>query len=753
MRRASELERRDRRHVRRAVPWVVVVLMLVATSGAAAETKRVLMLFSNDSLLPAGNTISSSFRRGLEAERRDRVEIFTEFLDADRFPGAAHAARMESVLREKYASIPIDLTVAIGPQALDFLSESRGTLFPETPSIFAGISEASLDRGGPPNSTGVVSRFDPAGTLELALRLQPDAQQVVLVTGASTFDRRWDAVAREQLAPYADRIQVAHLSGLPLSQLLDELARLRPRTIVIYLTIFEDGTGKLFVPRDLTAQISEAASAPVYGVYEPYVGRGVVGGYVESFEAIGREAARLAVHVLAGAQPESLPPGRAATQTFMVDWRQLRRWRLDETALPPGTIVRFEELSSWEQYRREILAVIAVVVLQSAFIAALLLQAHRRRLAEESLRESEERYRNVIETQTEMICRYLPDSTLTFVNDAYCRYFGRSRDELVGRPFVRLIPESERIAALKHIESVGLAEHGAAYEHRVVRPDGSVGWQQWTDHAIRNAEGSVVELQGIGRDITDLKVADMEVEQRRKEVTHLTRVAILGELSGAVAHELNQPLTAILSNAQAAQRLLTRDPLDLAMVEEILGDIVTDDLRAGEVITRLRALLKKGEASLQPLDLNDVATEVMALARSELIDRHVTVSDQLAPGLPSVLGDRVQLQQVMLNLLLNACEAMGTRTFAERTLTLSTALDGDGFLLASIADRGSGIPPDAADRLFEPFFTTKPHGLGLGLSICRSIIAAHGGRLWADNNADGGATFTLALPTQNGDPS
>jgi len=204
---------------------------------------------------------------------------------------------------------------------------------------------------------------------------------------------------------------------------------------------------------------------------------------------------------------------------------------------------------------------------------------------------------------------------------------------------------------------------------------------------------------------------------------------------------------------RAAQRLLEREPLDLAMVEEILGDIVTDDLRAGEVITRLRALLKKGEAALQPLDLNDVATEVMALARSELIDRHVTVSDQLAPGLPSVLGDRVQLQQVMLNLLLNACEAMGTRTFAERTLTLSTALDGDGFLLASIADRGSGIPPDAADRLFEPFFTTKPHGLGLGLSICRSIIAAHGGRLWADNNADGGATFTLALPTQNGDPS
>ena len=164
-------------------------------------------------------------------------------------------------------------------------------------------------------------------------------------------------------------------------------------------------------------------------------------------------------------------------------------------------------------------------------------------------------------------------------------------------------------------------------------------------------------------------------------------------------------------------------------------------------------LLKKGEASFQPLELNDVATEVLALARSELTDRHVTASTRLAPGLPRVLGDRVQLQQVMLNLLLNGCEAMGSSRPAERSLIASTALDGDGVLLASIADRGSGIPPDAADRLFEPFFTTKRQGLGLGLSICRSIIAAHGGRLWADNNPDGGATFSFALPAHNGDPS
>ncbi len=758
MERTSGPESRDRLPRRRTAPWLrlisVAIWLLFATGAPAAETKHVLILSSNDSLLPAGNAVASSFQRALAADNPDRVEIFTEFLDADRFPGPAHEAEMKSLLRDKYASIPIDLTIAIGPQALDFLSQRRASLFPGAPLIFAGVSETSMrQRGVPPNSTGVVSRFDPVRTLELALRLQPDARQLVVVTGASTFDQQWAAVAREQLAPYADRLEMTHLSGLPLPRLLDELAKLPPRTIVIYLTIFEDGTGELFVPRDLTADLSAAASAPVYGVYEPYLGRGIVGGYMESFEAIGRETARLALRILAGDPPESLSPGRVETQAFMVDWRQLHRWRLDEAKLPPGTIVRFEEPSLWAQYRREILAVIVVVMLQSALIVALLLQGRRRRRAEESLRESEQRYRNVVETQTELICRYLPDTTLTFVNDAYCRYFGRSREELVGSPFIELIPESERAGALEHTRSIGLSPSGKTYEHQVVRPDGSFGWQQWTDRAIRKADGLVVELQGIGRDITNLKVADMEVEERRKQVTHLTRVAILGELSGALAHELNQPLTAILSNAQAAQRLLARDPRDLAMVSDILDDIVTDDLRAGQVISRLRALLKKGEASFQPLDLNEVTTEVLKLARSELIERHVTVDNRLAPGLPTVLGDRVQLQQVMLNLLLNACEAMSTRSSAERTLTVATALDGDGHLLASIADRGNGIPPDAADRLFEPFFTTKPQGLGLGLSICRSIIAAHGGRLWADNNPDRGATFTLALPAHTGDPS
>jgi len=247
------------------------------------------------------------------------------------------------------------------------------------------------------------------------------------------------------------------------------------------------------------------------------------------------------------------------------------------------------------------------------------------------------------------------------------------------------------------------------------------------------------------RDVTDRRRAEMELLEQRAELAHLSRVALVGELSAALAHELNQPLAAIMANARAGQRLMARRPPDAREVESILEDIVGDDRRAGEVIRRLHALLERGELQLQPLDVNEIVKEVVQLVHSELIRREVIVHTVLAPDAPRVAADRVQVQQVLMNLILNACDAMSEQPREERRATIVTGWSPDGGVRISVADQGTGIPPGRLEQVFEPFFTSKRHGLGLGLAICRTIVTAHGGRLWAVNNPDRGATFHLIL--------
>jgi C4-dicarboxylate-specific signal transduction histidine kinase len=247
------------------------------------------------------------------------------------------------------------------------------------------------------------------------------------------------------------------------------------------------------------------------------------------------------------------------------------------------------------------------------------------------------------------------------------------------------------------------------------------------------------------RDETAKKRAEAAAEEQRQELAHLSRVASLGELSGALAHELNQPLAAILVNARAAQRIMTRHSPDLTELRVILEEIAVDDRRAGEVIGRLRTLLKKGRGRPSKVDPNELVADVRSLLHSDLIRRRVTTETDLAPSLPPVLGDRVELQQVILNLVGNACDAMVDTPAPQRLVRIATGLTPDGQVQLTVEDRGTGIPPGRLEQIFDAFFTTKTSGLGLGLAICRSIATAHGGRLWATNNDSGGATFYLVL--------
>lgn len=286
-------------------------------------------------------------------------------------------------------------------------------------------------------------------------------------------------------------------------------------------------------------------------------------------------------------------------------------------------------------------------------------------------------------------------------------------------------------------------------EYRVLLADGRVRWIATQGSVELNNRGQPVRFEGVSLDITHRKMAEAEAHAHRSEVAHLLRVASIGELSSALAHELSQPLTAILNNAQAAELFLASDRIDLDEIREIIRDIVMDDKRASEVVVRLRGLLKKGEFLPQRLEPNELIQDVLKLVHPDFVAREIRVVTELSAGLPSIRGDRVELQQVLINLILNAGDAM--RQSAERTLIVRSIRPESNIIQIAVADTGGGIPPGSELKIFEPYHTTKSQRLGLGLSLSRSIVFAHGGRIWAENQTSGGAVFHFTVPEWKND--
>ncbi len=333
-----------------------------------------------------------------------------------------------------------------------------------------------------------------------------------------------------------------------------------------------------------------------------------------------------------------------------------------------------------------------------------------------------------------------------WANEAQRAILGIGAGEVAELPLrLDVVHPDDRDAVAAAIDAARQRGGEYAVRHRIVRADGETRWVASHGGVRLDRRGKPASLWGVTADVTVPVRAELDAEVNRNELAHLSRVAMLGQLSGSIAHELNQPLTAILSNAQAALRFISAPSVDIATLREILSDIVADDQRAGEIIWRLRALFERGESKSEPIVPATLVRDVVRMLRSELISRNVNVSLELDATLPAVHGDPVQLQQVLLNLIYNACEAMAHSERSMRSLFVRAAAADDGVAI-SVSDGGPGVPPDRLEKIFEPFVSSKPLGIGLGLVISRSIVAAHGGRLWCTNNEGHGATFTFTIP-------
>ncbi len=373
-----------------------------------------------------------------------------------------------------------------------------------------------------------------------------------------------------------------------------------------------------------------------------------------------------------------------------------------------------------------------------------------RKRAEEALRQSEERFRTLVQFsfdvywETDAQHRFIHQEFAESLADAPApgSEIGKTRWEV---PYLE--PDAE--AWRKHRETLDAHLPFRDFELARPAPDGSKRYVSVSGLPVFDETGRFVGYRGVGRHITERKRAEEALRSAQAELAHANRVATMGQLTASIAHEVSQPIAATALNAQAALRWLGAQPPNLNEVRQILGRITDDSKRAGDVISRIRALIKKAPPRTEGLNINEAILEVIALTRGEVVQNGVSVRTQLAEGLPLIQADRVQLQQVILNLIINAVEAMRGASEGARELLISTGRDAsNGGVLVSLRDSGPGLDPASLERLFDAFYTTKSSGLGMGLSICHSIIEAHGGRIWAGANEPRGAVFNFTLPLE-----
>jgi PAS domain S-box-containing protein len=696
---------------------------------------------------PSTPVIDAAIKESLLSNPGAPVEYFNEYLESDRLPVEAASAALSTYIQQKYASRPIDVVIAVADPAFQFVRQHRSDLFPNVPIVAATTSlvESSLRTEGP-GATGVTGGVGYGSTLALALQLQPSTKRVFVIAYAPTLNLVEGI--RPELLPFAKRVELTYFEEPSIDRLLAAVRALPADSIVLFARHSREEGANALLPADVARLVSEASPVPVYGISNVYMGTGIVGGMLASREQIGRRLGEMTRSILSGAPAKDIPIEQIPLRATL-DWRQLTRWGIDPSVLTDGADLRFRQPTIWENYSRYIITVVVLIALQTLFISALLVQRRQRQAAEAALRESEANFRIMADTAPVMVWRAGVDKKCDFVNQPWLSFTGRTLEQELGDGWIDCMHPDDRAASFEIYDKAINAREPFRIEYRARRFDGEYRVVLGTGVPRWESDGAFAGYIGSCIDISDRRQAERALQETHAELSRVSRLTALGEFAASIAHEVRQPLTAIIINARICLRWLSAPEPDLEEVKAGLLDVVTAGQRAEEVIKRNRELFRHHKVEAAAIDINTVISDAAAVVAWRLRDNDITLVTSLTEGLPAVIGDRIELEQVLLNLIANSIDAMEGVSPESRRIDISSASTSEGFVQVTVTDQGTGLEGVDVERMFTLSYTTKDAGTGVGLSVSRSIIEAHGGKLWAEQNPGRGATFCFTIPAHS----
>jgi len=736
-----------------------VLLVLVALPPSAglaqqsASPKRVLTLHWYDRGYADDFKLDQELHAALESSAPGSVQYYSEYLDTNQFPGETQALILRDYLRQKYAGVAIDVLIAITNPPLDFLLKYRGELFPHTPIIFSIAAIAPARRMPQTGATGIVTANTFRETVDLALKLHPGTKQLFVISGTLNHDKSRESAARTQLEGFKDKVAITYLTDLSVDELIRKLKDPPKNSIALYVwQQVSNRDGSLLESGDVVSRIAREAMVPLYGMSPSYIGLGMTGGYVWTLEADVTKLAEIAERVTNGERPEDIPVENAP-ETPMFDWRQLQRWGIGEDRLPPGSVIQFRELTVWRQYRWRIVGTIAVVVLQTFLICALLIQRKRvqRRAAalveaQRVLQESEELFRRVFEEGPLGLALVGKDHRFLKVNGSLCEMVGYPEAELIRKTFGDIThPDDVRADTELAQQLFKCKIPFYRIQKRYVKKTGEIIWINLSASVIRDQYGEPLYGLAMIENITEVKRTQEQAFARQK-------LESVGTLASGIAHDFNNLLGGVLAQAELGLAGLAPG----SNPEAELKAVRDAALRGSEIVRELMVYAGKETAVVELVGVSQIVAEMLEFLKVS-VSKHAVMEANLGKDLPPVQANAAQLRQIVMNLVTNASDAIGDRDGVIRVSTsqlkvgrdwgrLSDRLADGDYLQLEVTDTGRGMSLETKAKLFDPFFTTKSAGHGLGLAVVQGIVRGLGGSIDVMSEPGNGTTFQILLP-------